>query len=139
MAAAVHVGLLAPHPCPSRQVLMSLPYFDTQKSADHGILQFVGTDQAGNVVCSVGLQTAADTVIKALANLMAIAGAGGREIVFIDTLPAVNLWMKIGGICSRVFGLKAIGRPLVVFGVKRAFPSLVSLVNRALMAEQKEV
>ena len=89
------------------------------------------------MVCSVGLQTAADTVIKALANLMAIAGAGGR-VVFIDTLPAVNLWMKNRGICSRVFGLKAIGRPSCLWG-KGAFPSLVSLVNRALMAEQKEV
>jgi len=129
-AAAFHVGLLkADHP-PTRQVLLSLPYFDTQKSHDHGILQFVGNDDEGNLVFSVGLETAAAPVIKALRSLVAVSEKNCLKMIFIGTMPTVNIWMKLGGVCSRLFGLKGIGRPLVTYGTRLAFPDIVKLVRQ---------
>jgi hypothetical protein len=137
-AAALHVGLLSPDAKPTGRVLLSLPYFDTQKSRDHGILQYVGSDEEGNLVFSVGLETAAQQAVRALRNLLAITGAEAPPFVFVATMPAVNLWMKIGGVCSRVFGLKGIGRPLVIWGIRRAYPDLVRLVQEVKGREEGE-
>lgn len=131
-AAALHVGLLRQSRAPKPGGLLSLPYYDTQAAKDHGALQFVGTDGEGNMVFSVGLETKAAVAIPALKNLFAIAGASMGPVRFIDTMPTVNLWMKLGGICSRVLGLKAIGRPMVVYGTRLAFVKISSLVERVV-------
>src|SRR5690606_1821093 len=44
-------------------------------------------------------------------------------------LQTVNLPMRVGGYLSRRLGWVAVGRPLVVFGTRRAFPALVQLVE----------
>lgn len=130
-AAAVHVGLLDPGSLPTKQVLLSLPYFDTQKSDDHGVLQYLGEDEEGNLVFSVGLETSAKQIIAALSNLLAITKAQGPRLIFVPTMPAVNRWMKLGGVCSRVLGLKGIGRPLLAYGTRQAYPEIVKLAHRA--------
>lgn len=137
-AAAIHVGLLNPRKIPSNQVILSLPYYDTQKGHDHGVLQFVGTDQNGCLVFSVGLETSALPVIKAVRNLLSIARLETRHLKFIETLSAVNFWMKIGGICSRLFGLKSMGRPMVLYGTKLAYYNIAALVKRAREGDTSE-
>ena len=127
-AAAIHVGLLSPMDKPTRQVLLSMPYFDTQKAGDHGLLQFVGTHKK-DLVFSVGMETSAKPVITALRNLISIAGLDIGRVKFIDTMPAVNLWMKIGGLTSRALGLKGIGRPLVTYGTRLAYHNIAQLVE----------
>lgn len=117
---------------------MSLPYFDTQKSQDHGILQLLGSDEKGNLIYSVGLETTAEQALLGLRNLLAITDAKAPPVHFIATMPAVNLWMKIGGVCSRVFGLKGIGRPLVIWGLRKAYPDLVKLVRAVKGREEEE-
>lgn len=129
VAAALHTGLLKPEQAVSDNYLLSLPYFDTQKADDHGVLQFVGTDENGNLVFSVGLETVGPSVITALKATLAIFGQHYQHMHFIDTLPAVNLWMKLGGVCSRALGLKQIGRPLVTYGVKKAIYDLQKIVD----------
>lgn len=116
-----------------------MPYFDTQKSADHGILQYVGSDHEGSLVFSVGLETSAQPVIKAISTLLAIARNDIGHVQFIETMPAVNTFMKVGGVCSRVFGLKGIGRPLIVYGTRHAFRKIVQLVNKVKDAGNEEV
>lgn len=123
------MGLLDPETTPTRQVLLSLPYFDTQQSKDHGILQFVGEDERGDMVFSVGLETAAEQAIRAINNLLAIANVQEPRLIFIATMPTVNTWMKLGGVTSRAFGLKKIGRPLVIQGTQKAYPKIVLLVQ----------
>lgn len=115
-----------------------MPYFDTQNSQDHGILQFVGEDEKGNLVFSVGLETAAEQVIRAIKTLLAIAKTQGPRLVFIATMPTVNTWMRLGGVTSRVFGLKGIGRPLVTHGARKAYPTIVQLVQRVKGREGEE-
>lgn len=116
-----------------------MPYFDTQKSADHGVLQYVGSDHEGSLVFSVGLETSAQPVIKAISTLLAIARNDIGHVQFIETMPAVNTFMKVGGVCSRVFGLKGIGRPLIVYGTRHAFRKIVQLVNKVKDAGNEEV
>lgn len=137
-AAALHVGLLPKTQKPSKQVLLSLPYFDTQKSDDHGILQFVG-NCGEDLVFSVGMETEADHVIKALKNLFALANEDMGQVKFIKTMPVVNRWMKMGGVASRVFGLKGIGRPLVTYGLSLAFADIVQLVDEVSSGSEREI
>jgi hypothetical protein len=52
------------------------------------------------------------------------------EFIFVDTLPCVNIKMRIGGYLSRRWGLIKVGRPLVLQGTRQAFPSIVGLVAK---------
>jgi len=59
-----------------------------------------------------------------------LAEHNSPSVTFIDTLTVVNIWMRIGGFLSRAVGLTRLGRPLVIYGTRRAFPLLVALVRR---------
>lgn len=47
----------------------------------------------------------------------------------VDTHPAVNIWMKIGGFSSRALGLVSFGRPIVTYGTLKTYKNLVELVK----------
>lgn len=89
----------------------------------------MGKDKKGGLVFSVGMETAAVDVIKGLRNLISIASIDIGMVKFVDTMPCVNIWMKIGGVTSRAFGLKGLGRPLVLFGTRLAFMDIAKLVK----------
>jgi hypothetical protein len=53
-----------------------------------------------------------------------------KELYFIDTLPCVNIKMRIGGYLSRRWQLIRLGRPIVLQGTRQAFQELVQLVAK---------
>ncbi|WP_353894381.1 DUF3189 family protein [Proteinivorax hydrogeniformans] len=125
----IHCGIIEKDKVPSAKKLLSLAYYDSQKADDHGIVQYIGTDSKGNRVYSVGLESEAVFSRKCVKNIAAIMGISCEEYVFVDTMPAVNWFMRIGGFLSRALGLKAVGRPLVIFGTQRAFFDIINLVE----------
>lgn len=132
LAAALHVGLLKSTK-PSAQEILSLPYFDSQKGTDHGLLQYVGTDTNGIRIYSAGLEAGGSYIINSVRNLLALSREA--EIAFVDTLPGVNWWMKAGGFISRFLGFKGVGRPLVIYGSVKALPLLAKIVTDSIEEE----
>ncbi|WP_350342461.1 DUF3189 family protein [Proteinivorax tanatarense] len=126
----VHCGLIEKHKVPKAKTLLSLAFYDSQKAGDHGVLQFIGTDYRGNLVYSVGLESEPEFSQKCVKNIAAVMGVNSDEYIFVNTMPAVNWHMRIGGFLSRALGLKAVGRPLVIFGTQRAFFNIVNLVEQ---------
>lgn len=126
LTAALHVGLLK-STRPSAQEILSLPYFDSQKGTDHGLLQYVGTDSKGVRIYSAGLEAGGSYIINSVRTLLTLSREA--EINFVDTLPGVNWWMKAGGFISRFLGFKGVGRPLVIYGSVKALPLLAKLVS----------
>lgn len=129
-AAAIHLGLL-PLPKPSREAIRAIPFFDQHTHLDQGRLFFYGTDARGNEVFVLGRAGAAAILERTIRFAFKLAGEG-EEILFVNTIPAVNVWMRVGGFLSRRLGWVGVGRPLVTLGTELAVPKLASLVKQVL-------
>ncbi|NMA02123.1 MAG: DUF3189 family protein [Clostridia bacterium] len=128
-AAAIHTRLLSENTIPSGEELLKLPYYDLQVAEDHGYIRYMGQDEKQNnvyITSKHNLGKSYETIMRSVAE---IAGLPQDELVFIDTMPYVNVLMMIGGYLSRRLGWVRIGRPIVIMGTKLAFPKFSQLVN----------
>jgi hypothetical protein len=129
VAAAVHLGTLKTGRTPDNEKLMELTLFDRQGQDAHGQLHFLGFDEEGRHIYSVGCRNAGSAVEKTLSGMAEIFKLPD-EFIFVDTLRCVNIKMRIGGYLSRRWGLIKVGRPLVLQGTRQAFQSIVGLVDK---------
>ncbi len=130
VAAAIHLGQLKSDSLPTDEELMNLTLFDRQGKDAHGQLHFLGFDEQGRHIYSVGCRNAGASVEKTLKEVAGLMGVAG-DLHFVDTLRCVNIKMRVGGYLSRRWGLIKLGRPLVLDGTRQAFPNLVKLVEQS--------
>ncbi|MDN5345312.1 MAG: hypothetical protein PWQ18_1426 [Clostridia bacterium] len=128
-AAAIHLGLLSPYRLPTAEELLALPYFDGRSKGEEGELKYMGTDIYGNRVYAAGKKNLGHRFEALLYDLATILGLPRQEILLFNTSPMVNLLMRLGGFTSRRLGLTGPGRPVVIYGTRRAFFHLVQFVN----------
>ncbi|HOB07898.1 MAG TPA: DUF3189 family protein [Limnochordia bacterium] len=128
VAAAIHLGKLSTERVPTGGEIRAVELFDQLRSDHRGQVMFFGMDQWGNGIYVCGRGRDKRGIVKAVKSGAALAGGNLDELLFVDTLPAVNWLMRIGGFLSRRLGLVAIGRPLVVKGTQKAFFNLANIV-----------
>ncbi len=129
LAAGIHLELLPSNRVPSAREILDLAYFDTQQSFQHGQFQFMGKDKFGNEIYTIGRQSLGDIFEPMLTGLAEILQIPSSEFLLVNTLPAVNFPMKLGGFLSRALKVIWIGRPLVLLGVQHSYFKFVNLVN----------
>lgn len=131
VAAAIHLGTLPRDKVPTPKQLMATPLFDTVESSDRGRLIRAGTDGRGNEVYVLGRgKESADVIYNIIVSAWTLVGNHTVPLELYDTLPCVNVLMRIGGYLSRGAGRVSIGRPIVILGTRLAYPRLVGLVER---------
>jgi hypothetical protein len=128
-AAAIHLGMLPQDRLPTAAEFLALPYFDARSKGDEGEIRFMGRDAAGNKVFTAGKKNLGARFETLFYDLAEVLGLSQQEILMINTSPLVNDAMRLGGFISRRLGFVALGRPLVVWGTRRAYVNLVNLVN----------
>lgn len=107
---------------------MALPYLDKTSPEDFGKLKYFDTDKRGSAVYTLGTRSSkAGNLLKDLVNIMGISD----QYLFFNTSPYVNNTLRIGGWLSRAASLPAMGRPLVIAGLKQAYAKLCTFVNKA--------
>jgi hypothetical protein len=136
VAANIHAGKLAPPKTTPIGEIINLPDFDKTTPDDFGKIRRVGTDADGNDVYVLG--TKSSNFGNLLTGLVEAQGIAER-FRFVDTLPLVNNWLRIGGWLSRSLSLPALGRPLIRIGILQAYPKLVTLVREAGKTRLMEV
>lgn len=136
VAANIHAGKLDPPKTPPIEEIINLPDFDKTTPDDFGKIRRVGTDADGNDVYVLG--TKSSNFGNLLTGLVEAQGIAER-FRFVDTLPLVNNWLRIGGWLSRSLSLPALGRPLIRIGILQAYPKLVTLVREAGKTRLMEV
>lgn len=129
LAAAIHLGRIKGDPWPSLEDIANVLYFDIVDGEDRGRVFPVGIDEYGNEVFVLGRGRNALPIEQAVRSGYILAGADPRQLLFVDSLKAVNWQMRIGGFLSRRLRLISLGRPLVTRGSRRAYPRLVEIVN----------
>ncbi|MGI9952869.1 DUF3189 family protein [Moorellaceae bacterium AZ2] len=139
VAAALHLGWMRPDRLPAPEELQSLPYFDRRPEGREGQILFLGRDQHNNEVYVVGKRGMGETFENLLCDLMQELDLPREELLLLNTSPLVNWPMAVGGFLSRRLGLSLLGRPLVIWGVRRTFGRLATFVqeNRPLWEKNR--
>lgn len=130
-AANIHVNRLSEERVPDKQTLLSLPTFDRITRNDWGRLIYIGDDEFGAKVYTLCRQYASSIVIPAITDIYNIINntTGNEGLFLVNTSPAVNSWMAIGGFMSRRLNMVAIGRHIVTMGTIKAYMNIVNIVR----------
>lgn len=129
IASAIHLGLISRNHPPTMKDILSVSYFDTLTKEDQGKILYRGKDSNSNKIYTLSRQFVPHLVLPALKNAWELAGGKKEDLLLVNTMPSVNLLMKIGGLSSRRLGLVSFGRPLVAKGAVKSFKILVEIVN----------
>ncbi len=130
IAAAIHTGILKPTEIPSAQQIMDVHHYDRTKSSQRGKVLYAGEDEWGNKVYVCGRGKDKKGIKQAIKSGISLAEGQLEDYLFVDTLSAVNLMMRIGGFLSRRLKWVKVGRPLVVRGTQKAFFKLATIVEK---------
>jgi hypothetical protein len=129
IAANLHINKLPYDRIPTSDELMALPTFDKITKSQYGRLIHIGDDEFGNQIYTISRQRKPELVIPAITDMFNILNPDSSDLLVVCTQPKVNIWMKIGGGSSRRLNLVAFGRPIVIYGCKKAYYSIVDLVK----------
>lgn len=130
LAASLHTGTISGRRRPTSDQIRHLPHFDQATPADHGRLVYIGDARPGVEVYVLGCRRYHTIARRALRGVARAYGIPHGDLVMADTLPGVNLAMRVGGLLSRGLGLSTIGRPLVAWGTRSAFFNIMRIVDR---------
>ncbi|WP_242946267.1 DUF3189 family protein [Geosporobacter subterraneus] len=128
-AAAIHLNMLPIDHTPNTFDLLHIPFYDTQEKVDRGRIFLRGIDEYGNYVYNLSRQFIPHLMLPAILDLWEILGQNKEDILFVNTMPCVNIWMKIGGFSSRRLEWVKLGRPIVAKGTLAAYDCLIKLVQ----------
>ncbi|MFY9175416.1 MAG: DUF3189 family protein [Peptococcia bacterium] len=131
-AAAIHLGLL-PDNRPAQDIeLLSVPLYDSQVGIDHGRIRFMGWDEKGNEIYITSKRNLHDKYGRIMQQILQLAEGEEllSEVVFINTMPYVNLFMVIGGFLSRRWGSCRLGRRIVCYGTRQSYYKFAQLVRQ---------
>lgn len=129
IAANLHINRLPMDRLPSREELLDLPTFDKVEKCDLGHLLYIGEDEFGGKVYTLGRKYKPNLVIPAVQDMYLILNDTFEELNIVDTHPTVNLFMKIGGFTSRQLKWISLGRPIVTYGSIKAYMNIVNIVK----------
>lgn len=138
-ASAIHLGLLPEDRVASDSELLNIPYYDAQVAKDHGRIRLMGSDQRGNQVFIASKRNLGKHYERIMREVLKIMGVEGKNVLFVDTMPYVNLWMVIGGYLSRRLGYKRLGRRIILFGTRQSYFKFVHLVQLVKKRDQAEL
>ena len=116
ISAAIHLGILPIDRTPSKEEILSIPYFDTLTKQDQGKIILRGLDEFNNKVFTLSRQFNPQLVTNAVQDAFELGGGSSHDLILVDTMPSVNLLMKIGGFSSRRLHWVDFGRPIVTLG-----------------------
>ncbi|MEG6569138.1 uncharacterized protein DUF3189 [Thermohydrogenium kirishiense] len=130
VAASIHVGLLPSDRIPTFDEILSMPHYDLTDGNQIGIPFYMGIDEYDNDVYAIGAKSGRKIMMKAVRSFLKESGIGENEIMLIDTLPAIGLLTKVGGMTSRKFKIISVGRPFTVYGIIKKYNNFLDIVNK---------
>ncbi|NLB18680.1 MAG: DUF3189 family protein [Syntrophomonadaceae bacterium] len=131
-AASIHLGILPTDSVPDTHQLLSLPYYDKTPGNEYGRIRFVGVCSDGHQVYVLGKENLGDRMNEIFHEIARLLDLDDKYIA-VNTMPNVNIFMMLGGYLSRRLGLVRLGRPILIFGTRLAFPRLVETVKTTKM------
>lgn len=128
LAASIHLGLLPADRKPTKEDILSIPFFDTLSKQEQGKILLRGIDESGNKVFTLSRQFVPRLLLPAIKDAYQLGGGQLSDLLLVNTLNPVNWLMKIGGFSSRRLHLVAFGRPIAAYGSAKAYYKIAQIV-----------
>lgn len=128
LAASIHLGLLPIDRKPTKEDILSIPFFDTLSRQEQGKILLRGIDEKGNKVFTLSRQFAPRLVLPAVKDAYQLGGGQLSDLLIVNTMSPVNWLMKVGGFSSRRLHLVAFGRPIAAYGSAKAYNKIALIV-----------
>ena len=129
LAAAIHTKMLPENRIPANHEIKNLPHYDKTDSKLIGTPFYFGSDENNNKIFILGMGTAKKIVKNVIYDLMKVENIPEKEVLLINTLKNINLYVRIGGFLSRKLGLIYPGRFLTIYGLKQSYNKFVDTVR----------
>ena len=129
VAANIHVNNLPMDKVPDKNEIIQLPTFDKIHKNQLGHIMYIGEDEFGSKVYTLGRKYKPNIVLASITDIYNMVNGKPEELYIIDTHPTVNIWMKIGGFTSRELGIVTIGRPIVTYGTLKTYKNIAEIVK----------
>lgn len=130
IASAIHLGILPKTRVATDREIRNIPYFDNVSVRQYGHIIHRGIDEYRNDIYTLSRQFSGNLIIRALEDLSLILTQDETRVVFVNVSPAVNTVMKIGGFLSRKLHMISLGRPIVLWGSRRAYMDIAGIVSQ---------
>ena len=125
VVAAVHLGMLPESGRPSRQEVLSAPYFGRLGRHDRGFLFSCGHVDGGHEVFVADWGRDSTLMVNAVRSAAQLTGENPGEFVLIECARANSYWWHILAYIVRVFGGSGRYRDFVAQTLLRHYPRLV--------------
>lgn len=139
VAANIHVNKLPVDRKPTENELLALPTFDKITKEQIRRIIYIGEDEFGTKVYTLGRKYNPELIIPAIKDTYCMMGGKAEDLYVVDTHPTVNIWMKIGGFSSRALGLVSFGRPIVTRGSLKAYEEIADMVMKVKKVIKKKI
>lgn len=139
VAANIHVNKLPSDRVPDKKEILDLPTFDKVQKKDRGHLMYIGEDEFGARIFTVGMFSQDKLMIPSVCDMYEIMNGTREGLYLIGTMPVVNIWMKIGGFSSRSLNLVSFGRPIVTYGTIQAYMKIAAIVDSVKKGIQEDL
>lgn len=128
--ASIHLGFLPSDRIPEAFEFYSVPFYDKMDNDKLGTPIYIGRDELGWDIFTVGMRNARDMLIPAVRSYLYHNGVYNSRFLFVNALVELHPVTSIGGFASRKLNLVSLGKPMTVWGIRRSYPKLVDLVAR---------
>ncbi len=129
VAANIHINKLPIDRIPNKAELLDLPTFDKIEKEQIGRLIYIGKDEFNTKIYTLARKHDPSLVVPAIRDMYSILHGSNNDLIIVDTKPAVNLLMNIGGYTSRKLHWVSFGRPIVTKGTQQAYMDIVNIVK----------
>lgn len=130
VASAIHMGYLPKDRTPTKEEILSIPYYDQSPKESRGTPIYIGTDEKLRKIYVVGMGPYRTEYTEIAYNFsFQLNNDVKKNIQIINVTPLLRFSVKLGGFLSRRAGLIKIGRPLTVIGILKNYDLFVDLVN----------
>ncbi|RKD26089.1 Protein of unknown function [Caminicella sporogenes DSM 14501] len=129
-AAAIHLGLLPINNKPSYYDLLKVPFFDNLEETDKGKIILRGTDENGNKIYTLGRKYAPHIILPVILDVWNILGLNEKDLLFVNTQPCVNNFMKFGNYMYKKLKLTKQVKPIIVKSTLHSYEKIANIVKR---------
>ncbi len=99
-----------------------------------GVIRHAGTDPAGNEIFFLENRSRFEVLERALRQVCRELGVSTGDVVWVDTMPRTNLWLRAGGFAAQLLRLAPVGKALSLPGALFAYRRLAELVEHTRRA-----
>lgn len=130
VASAIHLGYLPFDRIPTKEEILSIPYYDQSPKELRGKPIYIGRDKELREIYALGMGPHRNEYTKIAYNfIFQFEKAEKKDIQIINVIPLLSFSTKIGGFLSRRLGLIRLGRPITVNGIQKRYEFFVDLVK----------